>query len=85
MALDEARALFDRRNALVHSCIFAKDRVVPNRPDSVETTVSAADLIALADAIFACKEQIDVQRQRELPLLVAQSAPNNSLERSRER
>jgi ribosomal protein S15P/S13E len=69
-ALTEARVLFDRRNTIVHSCIFAGGRVVSGRPGVPETRTSPQDLVALAERIFNCKEHINVHRQKIIRTLL---------------
>src|SRR5262245_30524349 len=56
--LDEARALFDRRNLLVHSCIFSGGRVVSTRRAVPEQRVTVNELTELAQAIFSWKERL---------------------------
>lgn len=69
-ALEEAKALFSKRNILVHSQIFAGGRVVSNRPDSLIQNVTPEDLVLLAEEIFACKEQLWLHRCKHLlPML----------------
>jgi len=70
-ALQEAQALFSKRNVFVHSQIFSGGRVVPNRPDAIIPKVSAEDLTQLAEQIFACKEHIWMHRCRDLPPILA--------------
>jgi hypothetical protein len=81
-ALAEARELFERRNVLVHSCIFAGGRVVSGRPGVSDSRTSPQELDELAQRIFTCKEHIDVHRQKTVqPLLAAslvQTARNTS-------
>jgi hypothetical protein len=69
--LGEARALFEKRNSLVHSCIFAGGRVVSSRgvPDQ---HVTPSQLTELAESIFSWKERIYMHRRRHLhPVLAA--------------
>jgi len=68
-ALDEARQLFDRRNTIVHSQIYAGGRVVSNRRGAPRR-VTPSELTELADLVFACKERIFSNRFKcVLPLL----------------
>jgi len=70
--LDEAVALFDRRNALVHGAILAGTSVVQSRVSGCEQLVTPDALTSLADEIFSVKEHINANRQRILePVLVA--------------
>lgn len=71
--LDEARALFERRNTIVHSRIFAGGRVVSNRRSVPETRVTPNELTELAELIFACKERIHMHRCKYLQPLLAPS------------
>lgn len=72
-ALKETRSLFKRRNALVHSGIFAGGRLVSGRPGVPESRISVQELEDLSQAIFTCKERISVGRQRIVrPLLTTQ-------------
>ena len=66
----EARGLFDLRNRLVHSCVFAGGRVVSSRPGVPEWRTSPRELEELAERIFAWKERLHVYRYRAIePLL----------------
>lgn len=70
--LDEAVALFDRRNALVHGVIFASTSVVRSRVSGREQIVTPDALTGLAHEIFSLKEHINAKRQRTLePILAA--------------
>lgn len=72
--LNEVRSLLERRNTLVHSCIFSGGRVVSGRPGVPDSRTSVEELQQLAQAILTCKEQINAARQRVLrPLVVARS------------
>ena len=66
----DGRALFERRNRLVHSCVFAGGRVVSSRPGVPEWRTSPKELMELAERIFAWKEHLHVYRWRVIePLL----------------
>jgi hypothetical protein len=66
----QARILFERRNALVHSSIFSSGRMISNRKSVPNQQVSPDELIQLAELIFTWKENIFMHRCRHLlPLL----------------
>lgn len=66
----QARNLFERRNALVHSSIFAGGRMISNRKSVPNQQVSPGELVQLAELIFTWKENIFMYRCRHLlPLL----------------
>ena len=68
--LKEARILFEKRNSLIHGCIYAGGRVVSNRRNVPNQQVSARELTELAELIFACKEKMFMHRSKHLmPLL----------------
>lgn len=70
--LDEARALLDQRNTLIHGCILAGGRVVSGRVGVEHRRTSADELTALAERIFAWKERMWVYRWKEVePLLTS--------------
>lgn len=69
--LAEARALFERRNTLVHSCIFAGGRVVSSRPGVPEGRTSPEELDALAEQIFSWKAHIHAYRFKKVQPLLA--------------
>ena len=70
--LDEAVVLFERRNTLVHSAIFAGTSVVQSRVTGREQAVTPNALTSLAEEIFSVKERINADRQRTLePILAA--------------
>jgi hypothetical protein len=73
--LDEAAVLFDRRNALVHSAIYAKTKVVSLRTSGLEQPVSPDGLAELARKIFDCREHINAKRQRVLEPLLGRLGP----------
>jgi hypothetical protein len=64
--LDEGRALFEARNALVHGRIYAGGRLVSNRRDTSERRVTPQEITRLADQIFAWKERIWSYRWKSL-------------------
>jgi hypothetical protein len=77
--LRDARALFERRNALVHSSIFTGGRMVSNRQSVANQYVSGAELTQLAEQIFSWKEQLYAQRSRQLmPLLATGETPRGT-------
>jgi hypothetical protein len=71
--LQQAKVLFERRNALVHGRIFSGGRVVSGRSNIQNQVVSPEDLVLLAEQIFSWKEQISMNRQRYLQPLLAMS------------
>jgi hypothetical protein len=81
----EARALFERRNFLIHSCVLMGGRVISSRPSAPEWRTSPKELTELAERIFTCKEHFHVYRWRVIePLLSKRSAnvtPNKSPDR----
>lgn len=73
--LDQANALFDRRNALVHNGIFSSTLLVNSRVSGAEQPVTADALTELAQQLFSVKEHINAIRQRVLePLLASRRA-----------
>lgn len=64
--IDEARPLIELRNALVHSAILAKGRVVPSDKSQSQRVVTPGDLTELAEAIFAWKERLNAACQLRL-------------------
>jgi hypothetical protein len=83
----EARALFERRNLLIHSCVLAGGRVVSSRPNTPEWRTTPKELTELAEQIFTCKERFHVYRWRVIePLLskrLARAEPSKSPEGAR--
>jgi hypothetical protein len=70
--LGEARALFEKRNSLVHGSIFAGGRVVSTRRGVPDQRVTPNQLTELAESIFSWKERIYMHRHRHLnPILAA--------------
>ena len=70
VTLNEAKVLFERRNTIVHSCIFSGGRMVSNRKTVPNQQISIDQLNQLAENIWACKEQINMHRCKHvLPLL----------------
>lgn len=84
-SLNEAKALCERRNTIIHSSIFSGGRMVSNRKSIPNQQISANDLNQLAELIWACKEQISMYRCRHIPLLLAVTensiVPNPSFKR----
>lgn len=66
-ALLEGRRLFERRNDLIHRCLHAGGRLASNREGSPEEHLTAHDLTAFAESIFAWKERLWLYRQKGLP------------------
>jgi len=64
--IHSARPLIDLRNALIHSCILAKGRVVPHDKSQPELSISPEQLNELAEAIWNWKERLNVARQLHL-------------------
>jgi hypothetical protein len=83
--LNEAKVHFERRNAIIHSSIFAGGRMVSNRKTVPNQQISANELNQLAELIWSCKEQISMFRCRHIPPLLAETekatAPNPSFKR----
>ncbi|EUJ10567.1 hypothetical protein Meth11DRAFT_1392 [Methylophilaceae bacterium 11] len=75
--LNEAKMHFERRNVVIHSCIFAGGRMVSNRKNAPNQQISASELNQLAESIWACKEQINMYRCRHIPPLLAESENAN--------
>ena len=70
-----APGLFKMRNELVHGRLYAGGRLVSNRRDIQEKKISPESIQELADEIFNWKEQVFVQRYRNLlPLLEGKKA-----------
>ena len=70
--LKDSKALIKQRNSLVHSCVLAKGRVLPNAPKDEEFFVTAESLIALAEQAFSWKERLNAAVQlRVVPALKA--------------
>lgn len=68
--LEESKSLIEQRNALVHSSVLAKGRVIPNDPAKSELRVTPEQLTALAECAFDWKERLDAAVQlRLLPAL----------------
>jgi ribosome assembly protein YihI (activator of Der GTPase) len=65
-ALTEGRRLFERRNDFVHRSLYAGGRLVSNRAGVQEEHVTAQDLTAFAESVFAWKERIWLSRQKDL-------------------
>ncbi len=65
-ALNEALKLFEKRNSIVHSCIFSGGRMVSNRKSVDDQIISGAELTQLAEQIFTCKEYINMHRWKSL-------------------
>lgn len=76
----EAHDLFELRNRLIHSCLFAGGRMVSSRPGVPERRTSPRELEELAERIFAWKEKLHAYRCRVIePLLSkwhAKAAPD---------
>ena len=64
------RGLFMERNALVHGQLFAGGKLVSNRKDIPEKTISAQSIDDLSNAIFNWKEQLFINRCRHLLPLI---------------
>jgi hypothetical protein len=65
-ALAESHRLFERRNDFVHRSLYAGGRLVSNRAGVPEEHVTAQDLTAFAESVFAWKERIWQSRQKDL-------------------
>jgi len=64
--LEEARELLEQRNSLVHGCVLAKGRVIPNDSGKSEFYVTPEALKNLADRVFNWKERLNDAVQRRL-------------------
>lgn len=72
--LKEGKELFERRNTVVHSCIFSGGRMVSSKKNLPVQYTSGAELTKLAEDIFTWKEHINMNRQKHLmPLLSIES------------
>ncbi len=68
--LEEAKALFEQRNELVHGRLFAGGRLVSNRDGTSERRVSQEEVVRLAEQLFNWKERLWLCRCRHvIPLL----------------
>ena len=76
--LEEARELIDQRNSLVHGCVLAKGRVIPNDPGKSEFYVTSEALTTLADRVFDWKERLDAAVQRRLVPALRERATNGT-------
>lgn len=65
-ALAEAHRLFERRNVLVHGCLYAGGRLSSNRQSFPEERVTLQDLVSFAESVFNWKETIWLHRQKHL-------------------
>jgi hypothetical protein len=75
----EARSLFERRNMLVHSCIFTGSRVVSSRPGIPEGCTSPGEHDELAEQISSWKEHIHAYRFKKVrPLLASIGKPRTA-------
>lgn len=79
IAVYDARVLFAQRNELIHGSIFSPERLVSQKPDAPDRRVSPDSISALADALFNCKERLNVYRQKQLvPALAAATSEGGS-------
>jgi hypothetical protein len=69
VALNEAKVLFERRNTIIHSSIFAGGRMVSTRRNIPNQQISVKELNQLADQIWACKELIWMHRCKHVPTI----------------
>ena len=56
---------------LRHSCLFAGGRMVSSRPGVPRGRMSPEELASLANAIFECKEHINVHRWKTIQSLLS--------------
>jgi len=70
-AITEARALFERRNSLIHGRLYAGGRLMSNRSSVPESRVTPEELNAFAESVFTCKERLFVHRCRDLQSAIA--------------
>lgn len=64
--LNEAKMLLEQRNLLIHGCVYAKGRVVPNDITRGEFYVTPESLMEFAEKAFNWKERLNSKIQREL-------------------
>jgi hypothetical protein len=64
--LAESKALLERRNSLIHACIFTKGRVVPTDNKVQQYHITPRELTDLANQVFDWKERLDAAVQRRL-------------------
>lgn len=64
--LEEAKEIIEQRNSLVHGCVLAKGRVIPNDPEKSAFYVTPEALTDFANRVFNWKERLDVAVQRRL-------------------
>lgn len=78
VAIKDARALFDQRNELVHGVLFAGGRLHSMDPEVPARGTSVDEVAALAEALFNCRERLNVYRQKQLaPALEARARPDS--------
>jgi hypothetical protein len=65
-AVQDARRLFDQRNDLIHGLLFSGGRLVSLNPGAQEQQVTPDQVAELADALFNCKDRLNVYRQKQL-------------------
>jgi len=72
--LTQVDSLRAQRNILVHGCLLAGGRIASGRSGVDEKRTSVSELNALADDIFAWKEQLSIFRWRKVePFLAVNS------------
>jgi hypothetical protein len=62
--LRAARKLFMQRNELIHGRLFAGGKLMPPGESKPTKTISPDELVAFAEAVWTCKEQLSVYRSR---------------------
>jgi hypothetical protein len=77
-AVAEGRRLFERRNSLIHGCLYAEGRLVSSRDAVAEERVTAEDLTRFAESVFAWKERIWLYRQTDLQNALLEDAAAHS-------
>jgi len=77
--LKAGRALFERRNTIIHSCIFSGGRMISNRDNVPKEYISDKDLINLSNEIFTWKDLINVNRCKYL-IPILEDLANEALE-----
>ena len=70
-AFSDARTLFERRNVLIHSCVFDGGRMVSSCPGVPEGARRRRELTDLAERIFHFKEELRRYRWKHIEPLLA--------------
>ena len=65
-AVRDAQNLFGQRNDLIHGLLFSGGTLIPLDPSAPHRLVTPDEVAALGQALFNCKERLDVYRQKQL-------------------